>query len=441
MMSAFYQRKMESIVEEYFDSDDAPILIIEGARQTGKTSLIRHTGRKRYAHYVEVNMIEDSNGFRFLADVRSTKELYFALQSIAEEPLGDYDDTLIFLDEIQEYAHLLTLLKFLREEHRYKFIASGSLLGIELRKTSSIPVGSISTKRLYPMDFEEFLWANGIQEDLVSEMKAMVDGGETIPDGLHRRMMDLFRDYLICGGLPACVSAFLETKDIATTRNIQRDIYEMYGNDATKYDLENKMHTKAVLDVIPSSIENKRKRIFAKDIEGKDKARFTDYKDDFENLVDSGVVLQVTCCSNPVFPLIESVKRNMLKLYLCDVGLLTWLLFRYNVKPLRDDTSQINLGNVYECFAAVQLAANGHALYYSDNKRLGEVDFLIDDYDALRAVALEIKSGKDYRKHNALDRLLDYESGRMKGIVLSNSRTAECDGNLKYMPIYALMFL
>lgn len=277
--------------------------------------------------------------------------------------------------------------------------------------------------------------------DLVSEMKAMVDGGVSIPDGLHRRMMDLFRDYLICGGLPACVSAFLETKDIAATRNIQRDIYEMYGNDAARYDLENKMRTKAVLDVIPSSIENKRKRIFAKDIEGKDKARFSDYKDDFENLVDSGVVLQVTCCSNPVFPLIESAKRNMLKLYLCDVGLLTWILFRYNVKPLRDDMSQINLGNVYECFAAVQLAANGHALYYSDNKRLGEVDFLIDDHDGLRAVALEIKSGKDFRKHNALDRLLDSESGRMKGIVLSNSGTAECVGDLKYMPIYALMFL
>lgn len=162
-MSAFYQRKMESVVGAYFDSDDAPILIIEGARQTGKTSLIRHMGRKRYAHYVEVNMIEDSNGPRFLANVRSTKELYFALQSIAEGPLGDYDDTLIFLDEIQEYAHLLTLIKFLREEHRYKFIASGSLLGVELRKTSSIPVGSISTRRLHPMDFEEFLWANGIQ--------------------------------------------------------------------------------------------------------------------------------------------------------------------------------------------------------------------------------------------------------------------------------------
>ncbi len=441
MMSKFYRRKMESVIEDYFNSDDAPVLIIEGARQTGKTALIRHMGQKRYAHYVEVNMVEDRNGPGYLMNVRSTKDIYFALQSISEEPLGEYGDTLIFLDEIQEYAHLLTLLKFLREDHRYKFIASGSLLGVELRKTSSIPVGSISTRRLYPMDFEEFLWANGIQDDLIAEMKGMVHDGISIPDGLHRRMIDLFRDYLICGGLPASTSVFLEKKDIALTRNVQKDIYEMYGNDAAKYDLENKMHTKALLDVIPSSIENKRKRIFAKDIEGKDKARFADYKDDFENLVDSGVALQVTCCSNPVFPLVESVKRNMLKLYLCDVGLLTWLLFRYNVKPLREDMPQINLGNVYECFAAIQLAANGHALHYSDNKRLGEVDFLIDDHNQLRTVALEIKSGKDYRKHNALDRLLESEGDGMEGIVLSNSNAVECDGSLRYMPIYALMFL
>lgn len=293
---------------------------------------------------------------------------------------------------------------------------------------------------MYPMDIEEFFWANGIQKDLLNDVRTMVENRESIPDGLHKRLMDIFKDYLICGGLPYCVDLFLNDRDVVQVRDAQKDIHELYGNDASKYDMENKMHTKAVFDSIPSNIENKRKRIFAKDIEGKENARFSDYKDDFDNLVDSGVVLQVTCCSNPVFPLRESAKRNLLKLYISDVGILTGLLYRYNVKPLREGIPQINLGNVYECVAAMQLSANGHTLYYSDNKKYGEVDYLVDDYDNLSVKALEIKSGKDYKKHNAIDKLMEINDN-CNGIVLSNSGNIEVRGRIVYLPIYSLMFI
>lgn len=440
-MPRFYERKMEKVLEEYFDSDDAPILVIEGARQTGKTSVIRHVGRSRFEHYVEVNLVEDSEGPRYFADVRSTKDLYYTIQSMAGEPLGGFSDTLVFLDEIQENPRLLTMIKFLREERRYRFVASGSLLGIELRRTASVPVGSMRIERMYPMDLEEFCWANGMAKSLIDDLGSMLGRNEQIPEGVHRRMMDLFRDYLICGGLPACVSAFLDTKDIQAVRGIQRDIHGMYGIDASKYDLENRMHTRDILNIIPSSIENKRKRIFAKDIEGKEKARFSDYRDDFDCLIDSGVVLPTLCCANPVFPLAESVKRNLLKLYLCDVGILTWLLYRTNARPLMEDLPQVNLGNVYECFAAMQLASNGHRLFYSDNKKLGEVDFLLDDYGNMRVIALEIKSGKDFRKHKALDNLIGSSNGAIEGIVLSGSGTVEVEGGTRYLPIYAVMFM
>ena len=435
-----FERKISSEIEQYFKTDDAPILIIDGARQVGKSFIIHEIGTRYYKNYVEVNMIQDKEGPKIFQDVHTTKDLYFTLQALAGKPLGNYDDTLIFLDEIQEYGHLLTMLKFLKKEHRYKFIASGSLLGVELKKTPSIPIGSISTVRMYPMDIEEFLWANGIQKDLIQEMKKMVSNKEPIPDGLHKRMMDLFKDYLICGGLPYCVNLFLQDKDIVKLRNAHKDIYELYGNDASKYDNENKSHTKAVFDSIPSSIENKRKRVFAKDIEGKEHARFDDYKDDFDNLVDSGVVLQVTCCSNPIFPLKESSKRNLLKLYMCDVAILTYLLYRNNIKPLREDLPQINLGNVYECVAAMQLSANGHNLYYCDNKSFGEVDYLVDDYDNLSVKAIEIKSGKDYKRHNAIDKLMRMNES-CEGIVLSNSGTIEEDDRITYLPIYTLMFI
>lgn len=252
--------------------------------------------------------------------------------------------------------------------------------------------------------------------------------------------MDLFKDYLISGGLPYCVDVFLENHDVVRLRDIQSEIYRLYGDDSSKYDDINKMHTKAVLDSIPSGIENKRKRVFAKDIEGKDNARINDYRDDFDTLVDSGVVLQVSCCSNPVFPLRESLKRNLLKLFMCDVGILTGLLYRYNVRPLREDIPQINLGNVYECYAATQLAANGHTLFYTDNKRNGEVDFLIDDYYGLSVDAIEIKSGKDYKQHNALDKLVSVNPS-CKGYVFSNDGTVKAENGIHYRPIYSLVFL
>ena len=435
-----FERKIETAIEQYFQTDDAPILLIEGARQVGKTSIIRTLGRRRYRNYVEVNLVEDRNGPRLFENIRTAQDLYYTVQASAGMPLGDYDDTLIFLDEIQEYGHLLTLLKFLKEDRRYKFIASGSRLDVELKKTPSIPVGSISTVRMYPMDLEEFYWANGIQKDLICDLKGMVDSGR-IPDGLHKRMMELFRDYLICGGLPYCVDIFLKNRDIVSLRTAQKDIYEMYGNDASKYDLANKMHTKAVFDAVPSSIENKRKRIFAKDIEGKENARFSDYKDGFDDLVDSGVVLKVTCCSNPVFPLRESSKRNLLKLYLSDVGLLTYLLYRNNTKPLRDETSQVNLGTVYECFAAMQLASNGHELFYVDSKRTGEIDYVIDDYDSLSVQAIEVKSGKDYMRHSALDRLVGSGDWTGRAVVISNSGVISDENGIRHIPMYALMFI
>ena len=440
-MSAVFDRKIESKIIDYFKTDGAPILILEGARQVGKSFIIRTLGKRYYKHYVEINLIRDSEEFEYFNNIKSTKDLYYTIQSVANEPLGDSSDTLVFLDEIQERNDLITLLKFIREDNRYKFIVSGSLLGVEFSKTASIPVGSVSTVRMYPMDLEEFLWANGIQKQLIRDLGEMIRKKDSIPEGLHRRMMDLFRDYLISGGLPYCVDLFLKDRDIISLRNAQKDILEMYGNDASKYDLKNKMHTKLVLDSIPSNIENKRKRIFAKDIEGKKNARFEEYKDDFDCLVDSGVVLRVDCCSNPVFPLIESFKRNLFKLYYADVGLLTFILYRNNVKPLREDMPQINLGNVYECFAASQLSVNCHRLFYMDNKTYGEVDYLIDDYESLSVTALEIKSGKDYRKHNAIDKLIKNSNWKGNCVVFSNSGDVESDGKITYMPIYALMFM
>ena len=434
------RRKIESAIMKYLNEDDSPILLIEGARQVGKSFIIRELGIRSFKNFVELNMAEDIIGPRIFENIRTTKDFYMAVQSVAGKKLGDYGDTLIFIDEIQEYKDLIALLKFLKQEKRYKIIASGSMLGVSLRKISSIPIGSISIKRMYPMDFEEFLWANEISEEVIDELKNVANGNSNLHEGLHARILDLFKDYLITGGLPYCVDLFLKELDIISVRDAQLNIHELYREDCSKYDEQFKLRTRVIYDLIPSNIKNKKKRIYAKDIESKDKARFANYREDFETIIRSGVALETLCCSDISFPLLNTAKRNMVKLYMNDVGILTALLYRYNIKPLRDDVPQINLGNVYECVTAMQLASNGHDLYYTDNKKIGEVDFVIDDYDTLGTVMIEVKSGKDFKNHKALDNFLKSNDSN-EGIVLSNSGNVECNGKVRYLPIYMSVFL
>lgn len=441
VMHMRFRRRIEGTILDYFKTDDAPILLIDGARQIGKSYIVRELGKEHYRNYVEINLAEDKDGNGIFRDIRDTRALYMAIQSISGRILGDSKDTLVFIDEVQEYPHILTMFKFLRQENRYKFIASGSLLGVTLRKSASIPVGSVSVRRMYPMNFTEFLWANGIDDDLIGQLQDASKGIVSVPDGIHLRMMRLFKDYLICGGLPYCVNLFLEGHEIVSVRDAQLEIFEMYKTDASRYDEENKLRTRLILDLVPSMIENKKKRIYAKDIESKDKARFANYREDFETLVCSGVVLETVCCANPAFRLLESAKRNMVKLYMADIGLLTAILYRYNVTPFISEQSPVNLGNVYETVVAIELASNGHDLFYTDNKRLGEVDFLVDDYDTLGVKMLEVKSGKDFRNHRSLDNYLGSDNGTSQGIVLSNNPQVERTGDVTYMPIYMSTFI
>jgi len=434
------RRKIETIITNNLDDEDSPILLIEGARQVGKSFIICELGSKRFKNYVELNMVEDVIGPKVFENVRTTKDFYMAVQSVAGRKLGDHTDTLVFIDEIQEYKELITLLKFLKQERRYRIIASGFVLGVSLKKVTSIPMGSISIRRMYPMDFEEFMWANGVSEEVIDELRNVAVGRSDLNIGLHNRILELFKDYLITGGLPYCVDLFLKEQDIVSVRDAQLEIHALYREDCSKYDDEFKLRTRVIYDLIPSNIESRKKRIYAKDIESKDKARFANYREDFETIIRSGVALETLCCSDVSFPLLDTAKRNMVRLYMNDVGILTALLYRYNVKPLRDDVPQINLGNVYECVTAMQLASKGHDLYYTDNKKVGEVDFVIDDYDSLGTVLIEVKSGKDYRSHKALDNFLRSDD-TMKGVVLSNSGNVECDGRIRYLPVYMSGFL
>ena len=436
------ERKYTQRLEQFLREETNKILLVNGARQVGKSYLIRFVGKKLFKHFVEINLKEDKEGEQVFADVHTPNDLYIRLSNYYSTPLGDKSDTLIFLDEIQSYPHLMTMLKFLNQESRYRFIASGSQLGIALSQTPSVPLGSVTIDHMCPLDFEEFLWATGVGKEWIENVRDKYVRRETLDENLHNILLKRFQYYLLIGGMPEAVNRYLDDRNMVRVRETHRDIHNLYRIDASQYDEEHKLMIRRIYDLIPSNLENKKKRIVYKDIENKTGKRFSDYADEFEYLTNSGIALEVSAISNPRFPLAESEQKRLVKLYLNDVGLLTNLLFELNVNAVLQDIRSINLGTVYESVVAQELAAHGFKLHYFDNKQKGEVDFLIDDYNRLKVLPIEVKSGKDYTLHSALTKFLDTpDYGIDQAIVFSNERTISKKGGITYLPVYFCMFL
>ena len=434
-------RKIATIIEQHLKSGTGKILLVDGARQVGKTYIIRYVGQKLFENFIEINMVEDSLGAGLFSNTKTIEDFYLQVSMIAGNKLKQKENTLIFMDEIQAYPHLLTLLKFLSQDDRFTYIASGSLLGVTLSQTTSIPMGSIRKIRMFPLDFEEFLYANGMNAIVIAAMRKKFQNREALDESMHNKMMDFFRKYLLVGGLPDAVNLYLSEKNIQSVREIQNETHDYYAADASKYGEENRLKIRRVYDLIPSNMENKKKRIVAQNIENKKGKRFSDYRDEFDYLISAGITLSVQAISTPVFPLIESTGKNLLKLYLNDVGILTGILYGNNIRAVLDDEASIKLGSVYESVVASELIAHGYRLFYYDNRSKGEVDYLIDDYDSLSAVPIEVKSGKDYTIHSALNSFVQNEDYRIKkAFVVSNNRMVTQKGKITYIPIYYIMF-
>lgn len=436
-------RKISKRIEQYLASDSNRMLMVDGARQIGKSYIIRHIGKKMFSNYIEINMEEDKLGERIFAEARTTKDFYISLSVVAGDRMKERNNTLVFIDEIQAYDHLLTLVKFLMQEKRFTYVASGSLLGITLKNTQSVPMGSLDVEHMYPMDFEEFLIANNVGSSAIDAMRGCFNEHKSLSESMHNKMMDLFKKYLIVGGLPRAVETFVETRNIVEIRSVQNEVHDLYEVDCTKYEEEHsgKLKIRRIYQMIPSILENKKKRVVIKNIENKSWKRTDNYLEEFDYLISAGVALEVKAISKPSYPLIENSGKKLLKLYMNDVGILSSLYYRNNIKAIMDDVRSINLGSVYETVVAQELKAHGYGLYYYDNKKNGEVDFLIDDADNLSNIPIEVKSGKDYSIHSALTRFLSMDEYNVKkAYVLSNEREIYTKGGIMYIPIYYVMF-
>ena len=436
------ERKFTQTLENFLLHEPRKILLVNGARQIGKSYLIRYVGKKLFKHFVEINLKADQEGDGIFATVKSKEDFYLQLGAMAGNNLGSKEETLVFLDEIQSYPHLMTMLKFLNEDGKYRYIGSGSQLGVALAQTPSVPIGSVAIQQMYPLDFEEFLWAMGCGKEAVEAMRQKFIAKESLNDSMHNYMLQQVKTYRLVGGMPDAINKFLENRNIVQVRAIQRDIHALYKIDASQYDGAKKLVIRKIYDMIPSNMENKKKRIIVKNIEGlKAHKQFSDYAEEFEYLTNSGIALAVQAISNPAFPLAELESKNLLKLYLSDVGLLTNLLYGTNINAVLKDERSVNLGAVYESVIAQELHAHGFTLHYYDNKQKGEVDYLIDDYRHLTVLPLEIKSGKDYTVHSALDKFLATPEYHIhEAVVLSNEQSVYQQAGITYMPIYYCMF-
>lgn len=427
-------RKIDSYLAEYY-SKSKNALLVTGARQTGKTYSIRKFGES-FKSFVEINFIELPEAVNLFVNVRDSKDVLLRLSAIADKPLIK-GDTLVFFDEVQICPEIVTFIKFLVDEGSYRYILSGSLLGVELEDLRSVPVGYMGIKEMFPLDFEEFVRAVGLTAGVVEAVRSAWKDRKPVDDFIHTKMMELFRLYLVVGGMPAAVNEYIETNNLRNVMNVQKEIITLYKKDIAQYDKQDKLKIEEIFNLIPPELNAKNKRFILKNLN--ENAKYNNYQNDFLWLKNAGVAIPVYNAEEPKVPLLLSRSRNLFKLFQNDVGLLASQYAGNLQLRLISGDSNINYGAIYENAVAQELLAHGFCLYYYNSKRNGEVDFVVE-YNG-DVLPVEVKSGKDYVRHRALSNIMDSGAFDIPCALVLNNENMKVAGSIIYAPIYMVMFL
>lgn len=433
------RRKADKLISDFL-LHDKRALLVTGARQVGKTFSIRKVSKECFENVVEVNFIEHPDAAALFSDTTSAKELLLRLSAFTHKPLVP-GKTLVFFDEVQVCKEIVTAIKFLVDEGSYKYVMSGSLLGVELDDLRSVPVGYMDEIEMYPIDLQEFFEAIGIGSDVMEHLRKCFEEKNPVDDFIHQRMLEAVRLYLIVGGMPAAVQKYLDTNNLRRVFEEQRGIIRTYKRDITQYDLNRKLQIEEIYDLIPSELNAKNKRFILKNLN--EKARFSKYEDGFLWLKDAGVAIPTFNVEEPRIPLLLSRQRNLFKLFSNDVGLLA-AMYGGNIQiQLLSKDVNINFGSVYENLVAQELYAHGfamgHSLYYFNSKKQGELDFVIE-YDS-HVLPIEVKSGKDYDRHNALSNVMGNQEYGIPFVYVFCQENVHIKDNITYFPIYLIAFL
>ena len=430
-----YRRDSVTIGEWIRDSKKA--LLVTGARQTGKTWLIRDEIEKSGYTKFEINFIDQPDMVAYLNAEMSAEEFLVKLKMIMPESCRP-KETIVFFDEIQKCPEIVTKIKFLVDEGSFRYVMSGSLLGVELRGIASVPVGYLTVLRMYPMDFEEFMIANSVSQTTLDMLKEKYASLEPVDDFIHQRLLAMFFVYLIVGGMPDAVRTYVETKDIREVDKVQHDIIGLYKEDFSQYEQEDrKLRLKAIYDLIPAELNKQNKKFVFTMLDRE--LKFDRYENSFLWLKDAGVALPVYNVEEPVIPLLISKNSNVFRLFSSDIGLLTSAYPAATKIELVQKNAEVNNGAHFENAVAQQLTANGFDVYFCKKKNIGELDFVIE-MDG-RVVPIEVKSGKDYKRHNALDHFMEVPNYHMEKAYVLSTGNVEVDGKICYIPIYMTYLL
>lgn len=435
MFGTMIKRRLDRQIEEHYKTSSASLLLT-GARQTGKTFAVRKFARDSGLELVEINFYEDSQAITIFEGAKDADDVLFRLSAYTNTILKP-GNTLIFFDEIQKFPDIVTWIKFLVEEGSYKYALSGSLLGVELKNIRSVPVGYMSVVDVYPLDMEEFFRAVGVSDAVLDSVELAFSEKRPVDRVVHDSLMRLVGIYLVVGGMPAAVQAYIDTNNLQNVNARQADIMRLYKWDISQYDPGQKLGINEMFDLIPSELNACNKRFVLKRLN--EHARFQKYENGFIWLKDAGAALPVYNVSEPVSPLKLNEERNLFKLFQNDVGLLSSQYSDGIALRIIRGAVNVNYGAVYENLTAQELSAHGFSLYYFNSKKLGELDFVLETSDGV--VPVEVKSGKDYERHNALKNVLACDNYGIRNAIVLTNDNLRTSGRVTYMPIYMLMFI
>lgn len=428
-------RNLDQFIENHY-SNSKSALLLTGARQVGKTFAIRKYAEKAKLNLVEINFYEDKNAQSIFTNAQDAKEVLLRISAYTRQDLIE-GKTLIFFDEVQDFAEIITWIKFLVDDGRYKYALSGSLLGVTLKDISSVPVGYMAVQSVYPLDIEEFARALGVSEQVLASIQEAWENRTAVDNVVHNSMLKVIQLYLIVGGMPAAVQAYLDTNNIQNVKNKQDEILKLYKWDIAKYDPEHKLYLDEIFELIPSELNAKNKRFILKNLN--EHRQFSRHENGFIWLRDAGVALPSYNVEEPKVPLKLNENRSLFKLFQNDVGLLAAQYSDGIALKILSGETNINYGAIYENLVAQELKAHGWNLYYYNSKKLGEVDFLLEKDNETTPV--EVKSGKDYYRHTALKNIMECKEFDIQNAIVLCNDNLHVKDNVLYAPIYMLMFI
>ncbi len=411
-------------------------LCIIGARQIGKTTVVRQFAKENYEHFIEINFLLDEKASQIFSGALDANTIITNLTAYVQKAI-EPKKTLILLDEIQECPNARTAIKFLVEDGRFDYIETGSMLGVRYKEVRSYPVGFEEIYRMYPMDFEEYLWANGVQNSTIAYLKECFDELKPISPSVHDTLNKLFLSYIVIGGMPQVVQTYVDSHDIGKVIANQNEIIELYRLDIAKYATNtDKIKIKAIFDSIPVQLNDKNRRFILSAID--ENGRQNRYENSFQWLAEAGVALPCYNVTEPQPPLQINAKHNLFKLFMGDTGLLCAACMANIQFDILQGNVEVNLGSILENVMAQAIRNNGFDLYYYDSKKLGELDFVIQN--GMNIDLLEVKSGNDYKKHNAINKALNVSNWKFKKVYVFCKGNLETEEKITYLPWYMIMF-